>query len=143
MLFILLLLSTLSVVSSQCDFDTQCWEDDLRITKLEALVEHLQSQVSDLTASKIRTEAALRVTQDMLKSGLAQCNKTWTLKRTEIVFPNLEKLALHQQSPTYTETMPVPLPNNTRAVIVQVRKNTSCAISTVIFPPLFLSIKLY
>ena len=58
----------------------------------------------------------------MAKSALNECSSSsgWTLQRTQIVFPNLEKLALHQSTPTYVETLPTPLPNNTRAVIVQV-----------------------
>ena len=95
-----------------------CGDADLRLAKLESVVSHLQREVADLTAAKLETEAKLRVTQDMAKSALS--GGTWTLKRTQIVFPNLEKLALHQTTPTFVETMPTPLPNNTRAVIVQV-----------------------
>ena len=116
----LFLVAVFQGCKTDCGSSTSCWDDDLRLAKLEALVEHLQRQVSDLTAAKVETEAELKITQDMAKTAVAGCSNKWTLKRTEIVFPNLEKLALHQQTPTYIETMPTPLPNNTRAVIVQV-----------------------
>ena len=117
---VLFLVAVFQGCKTDCGSSTSCWDDDLRLAKLEALVEHLQRQVSDLTAAKVETEAELKITQDMAKTAVAGCSNKWTLKRTEIVFPNLEKLALHQQTPTYIETMPTPLPNNTRAVIVQV-----------------------
>ena len=116
----LLFLGMIQLATGDCGASTACWDDDLRLAKLESLVSHLQREVADLTAAKVQTEAELKITQDMAKSSLSECSSAWNLKRTQIVFPNLEKLALHQTTPTYVETMPTPLPNNTRAVIVQV-----------------------
>ena len=96
--------------------------EEERLSKLESLVDNLQRQVADLTAAKVQTEAELKITQEMVKSALKDrsSSSSWTLKRTQILFPNLEKLSLHQSTPTYVETLPTPLPDNTRALIVQV-----------------------
>ena len=125
MLWFMFLLGQMILTSRACGTENGCWEDDhLKIIKLEALVNHFQDQISDLTASAVQTEAELNMTRELVKTAHSVCNsKTWTLKRTQIIFPNLEKMTLHQVTPTYTESIPVPLPNNTRAIIVQVYCN--------------------
>ena len=40
--------------------------------------------------------------------------------QVQLLLPSLEKISLHQQTPTYTERVPVPLPQNTRALVVSV-----------------------
>ena len=83
-------------------------------------MERLQKDVTDLTTGKVESDAALKVAEEKIKLAMKSCSKTWTLKRTLILFPKLEKITLHQRTPTYVETLPTPLPNNTRAVIVSV-----------------------
>ena len=70
-----------------------------------------QSREISLLSSKISLQSS---EISLLRS------KTWTLKRTKIIFPNLEKLQLSRVTPTYVEEIPGPLPDNTRAVIVSV-----------------------
>ena len=96
--------------------------EEERLSKLESLVDNLQRQVADLTAAKVQTEAELKTTQAMAKSALNECSSSsgWTLQRTQIVFPNLEKLALQRATPTYVETLPTPLPNNTAGGVASV-----------------------
>merc|ERR1719290_958155 len=100
--------------------ERESWDTELRIAQLEALVKHLQDQISELTTARVGNEAEAKVTRAMARSAQRSCDSNWTLKRTEIVFANLEKIQLSQQQQVYTETLPVALPNNTRAVIVQV-----------------------
>jgi len=97
-----------------------CLDKELRFAKLEAQVKALTTQVAVLQNENIKTQAELAVTLDALKSMKGACGSTWTMRRTEIIFENLEKLMLHQSTPTYIEPLPLPLPDNTRAIIIQV-----------------------
>ena len=108
--------------AGDCPARNTDWDNEVRIAKLESLVNRLNGQVADLTASQVELEAGLKAAEQMVKCTIQQVmdSKPWTLKRTQIIFPNLEKLALEGVTPTYVETLPVPLPNNTRALIVQV-----------------------
>ena len=120
LLLIPLLCMLIEMTAGDCQENSACWDDQLKIAKLESMMEHLNNQVDRLTTQQIQLQAELKTTQELAKCTSKKCRGSWTLKRTEIAFPNLEKLALHQTTPTYVETMPVPLPNNTRAIIVQV-----------------------
>jgi len=108
-------------VKKPCPFATcgECknWNDELRFSKLEAAVEHLTTKVSALEVKGRETEAELNVMRKMLKAS----NTGWSLKRTELIFPQLYKLKLHQVQPTYIAKLPLtPLPSNTKAVIISV-----------------------
>jgi len=100
-----------------------CWDKELRFAKLEALVKALTTQVADLQKENIQTQAELAAIKEVLKLTKGASPATWTMKRTEIIFDNLEKIVLHQQTPTYIESLPLPMPYNTRAVIIQVYCN--------------------
>ena len=96
------------------------WDEELRIAQLEAAVESLERQVSDLMGTSIRQRSEIYLLRSKTETALALSNSTWTLRRTEIIFANLEKLTLHQVTPTYVEDLPLPLPHNTRALVVQI-----------------------
>ncbi|XP_046850232.1 cubilin homolog [Xenia sp. Carnegie-2017] len=44
----------------------------------------------------------------------------WTLRRTNEILNQLEKIQLHGATPTYTQAIPIVLPQNTRAIIISV-----------------------
>ena len=88
--------------------------------KLKSMIKQLNDKVDQLTTQQVQLQEELKATQESAKCTSEQYRSSWTLKRTKITFPDLEKLSLHQETPTYVETLPVPLPNNTRAIIVQV-----------------------
>jgi len=95
-----------------------CLDDEIRFAKLEAAVEALTQQVSALQNENIQTKAKLAVTYEAFKSLKGASRSSWTLKRTKVLFHNLEKITLHQKTMTYIETLPLPLPDNTRAVMI-------------------------
>jgi len=124
-MLLVILCTVLFVCSAEekkpCPFATceECknWNDELRFSKLEAAVELLTTKVSALEVKGRETEAELNVARKMLKTS----NTGWSLKRTELIFPQLYKLKLHNVTPTYTARLPLtPLPSNTKAVIISV-----------------------
>ena len=94
-------------------------DEEIRFARLEATVGSLAQQLAALRKENIKTRAELTVTRKSLEAVKRVCKSTWKLERTNILFPNLEKLALHQSTPTYVETIPIPFPENTKAIIVQ------------------------
>jgi len=121
---------------AKCDLSCDI-NDELRLAKLETRIEALQEQVTELSMAVVGVEALqrqiaalstenleleteMKVVRKKAEAAIAGCSSSWTIKRTQLTFPNLEKIALDQQTPTYVETIPVPFPDNTRAVIISV-----------------------
>ena len=92
----------------------------MRISKLEATVKELSKNLQETKSAARQANAELKATQNTMKDCFSCGKKKWTLKRVELLFPQLARLALHQKTPTYTEKLPTPLPSNTRAVIISI-----------------------
>ena len=77
----------------------------------------LQKKVSSLVAKQSATDQELK----QLKEQVANIEAAkWRLHRTRQVFPKLEKLILHQVTPTFDQKIPITLPNNTRAILISI-----------------------
>ncbi|XP_028390992.1 uncharacterized protein LOC114515871 [Dendronephthya gigantea] len=82
------------------NIETRANELKARLDQCEQLINNLQNQVTDLQSRP---------------------TGSWQLYRANEVLNKLEKIdQSHQQPATYTQTIPITLPNNTRAIIISI-----------------------
>jgi len=107
----------MDILANNCPFQDanacKTWDYEIRVSKLEA-------KVAELANSNMETRAELKVTRDMLNKCVSKNISSWELKRTDLIFPSLQKMSLHQTTPHYVEKLPLPLPANTKAVIISI-----------------------
>ena len=100
----------------------QNFNQEHRFTKLETAVASLQAENLKLRQSSEVVKAELAATRNVFHNCISSmANKTWELRRTNYVFPQLAKVQLHTKTLTYTEALPVELvPSGTKALIISV-----------------------
>ena len=83
---------------------------------------NLEKKVKQLAAKLVQTENELNKQRKVIEN-LPSHQRKWKLHRANEVLNQLEKLQIHQSTPTYNQKLPVILPKGTQAILISIYCN--------------------